>query len=131
MPAPKCVFDGIGFTDCTSVVIDGDIIGNDPEGADEIVDGKGCFLIPGLIDAHVHLHHEGHLHALASHGITTALDMAMWPAEKMNGLRGKAGLPDIRSAGLPVTASGSIHSCMLPLPEEALLPGPEEAESFV
>lgn len=136
-PGRKCllqnvrVFDGTGFSDCTSVVIDGDIIGNDPEGADEIVDGKGCFLIPGLIDAHVHLHHEGHLHALASYGITTALDMAMWPAEKMNGLRGKAGLPDIRSAGLPVTASGSIHSCMLPLPEEALLSGPEEAESFV
>lgn len=125
------VFDGTSFTDCQSVVIDGDIIGTNPDGADEIIDGKEHFLIPGLIDAHVHLHHEGHLHALASYGITTALDMAMWPADKMNGLRGKTGLPDIRSAGLPVTASGSIHSCMLPLPEEALLSGPEQAGSFV
>jgi imidazolonepropionase-like amidohydrolase len=125
------VFDGTSFSDCQSVVIDGGIIGNKPDGADEIIDGKGGFLIPGLIDAHVHLHHEGHLHALASYGITTALDMAMWPADKMNGLRGKTGLPDVRSAGLPVTASGSIHSCMLPLPEEALLSGPEQADSFV
>ncbi|KAJ5907056.1 hydrolase [Penicillium subrubescens] len=125
------VFDGTSFSDCQSVFIDGETIGNNPDGADETTDGKGGFLIPGLIDAHVHLHHEGHLHALASYGITTALDMAMWPANKMNGLRGKAGLPDIRSAGLPVTASGSIHSCMLPLPEEALLSGPEQADSFV
>lgn len=76
-PRRKClltnvrVFDGTGFADCRSVVIDGGIIGNDPEGADEIIDGKGHFLIPGLVDAHVHLHHEGHLHALASYGITT------------------------------------------------------------
>lgn len=49
----------------------------------------------------------------------------------MNGLRDKPGLPDIRSAGLPVTASGSIHSCKLPLPAEALLSGPEETERFV
>ncbi|KAJ5652137.1 amidohydrolase [Penicillium longicatenatum] len=57
--------------------------------------------------------------------------MAMWPAEKMNALRKRPGLPDIRSAGLPVTASGSVHSCMLPLPEEASLSGPEQAEPFV
>ena len=50
------VCDGTGFTDYTSVVINGDIIRIDPEGADEIVDGKGCFPIPGLIDAHVLLH---------------------------------------------------------------------------
>ncbi|KAJ5585631.1 hypothetical protein VI817_009022 [Penicillium citrinum] len=126
------VFDGTGFTECRNVVIvDGQIGQADSEGDGEIVDCKGSFLIPGLIDAHVHLHHEGHLHTLARHGITTALDMAMWPAEKMNGLRGKVGLPDVRSAGLPVTASGSVHSCMLPLPEEALLSGPEQADAFV
>jgi predicted amidohydrolase len=124
------VFERTSFSDCQSVVIDGEIIGSNPDGADEIIHGNGGFLIPGLIDAHVHLHHEGDLHALASYGITTALDMAMWPADKMNGLRCKTGLPDIRSAGLPVTASGSIHSCMLPLPEEALLSGAAQADSL-
>lgn len=125
------VFDGVRFTERRSIVINGDKIGGNPKGASETIDCKGYFLIPGLIDAHVHLHHEGHLHSLAKHGVTTALDMAMWPAEKMNALREKPGLPDIRSAGLPVTASGSVHSCMLPLPEEALLSGPEQAEHFV
>ncbi|KAJ5365235.1 amidohydrolase [Penicillium concentricum] len=125
------VFDGAGFTECRFVVIDGGMIGSNPQGAEEIIDRHGRFLIPRLIDAHVHLHHEGHLQELASYGVTTALDMAMWPADKMNGLRENPGLPDIRSAGLPGTAAGSIHSCMLPLPEEALLSGPEQAESFV
>lgn len=127
-----CVFDGTGFTKSRSVVIKDDRIGNcDAEGASETVDCKGLFLIPGLIDAHVHLHNEGHLQVLASHGIITALDTAMWPAERMNGLRRKTGLPDIRSAELPVTAPGSLHGCMLPLPNEALLSDTEQADLLV
>ena len=125
------VFDGNGLTDFRNVVIDGGIIGTSEEGADEVVDGQGGVLMPGFIDAHVHLHHEGHLRQLAEHGVTTALDMATWPADKVNGLRGKTGLTDIRSAGLPATASGSVHSCILPLPQEALLTGPGEAEAWV
>ncbi|KAF9883894.1 hypothetical protein FE257_002688 [Aspergillus nanangensis] len=125
------IFHGAGFTECQSIAITGDKIGNNLESSSEIIDCAGYFLIPGLIDAHVHLQHEGHLHELARHGVTTALDMAMWPADKMNGLRGKRGLPDIRSAGLPVTAAGSVHSCMLPLPKEALLSHPDQAEAFV
>lgn len=60
------VFDGVGFSERRSVVIDGDKIGKNSEGASETIDCKGHFLIPGLIDAHVHLHHEGHLHSLAN-----------------------------------------------------------------
>lgn len=125
------VFDGTDITAAQTIVIDGDVIGESPDGADEIIDGNGGILIPGLIDAHVHLHHEGHLKELAQYGVTTALDMAMWPADKMNSLRNKPGLPDIRSAGLPVTAPGSLHSHFLPLPDEALLSGPEDGEKFV
>jgi hypothetical protein len=62
-------------------------------------------------------------------GVTTALDMAMWSANKMNSLRWKPPLPDNRSAGQPATAADSLHSCMLPLPEEALVLGPEHAEA--
>jgi imidazolonepropionase-like amidohydrolase len=125
------IFDGYRVTKAQTIVIDGEVIGSDSEGADEVIDGEDGVLLPGLIDAHIHLHHEGHLRELAKFGVTTGLDMAAWPAEKINGLRGKAGLTDIRSAGLPVTAAGSIHSCMLPLPAEALLSGPNEAEAFV
>ncbi|KAJ5766064.1 amidohydrolase [Penicillium nucicola] len=125
------VFDGSEFTGPQTVVMHKGIISSNPENADEIIDGKGRFLITGLIDCHVHLHHVGHLQQLAANGVTTALDMAMWPADKMNSLRETPGLPDIRSAGLPVTAAGSLHSCMMPLLEEALLAGSEHAEAFV
>lgn len=125
------VFDGNRLTDFRTVVIDGDVIGSSEAGPDEVVDGEGGVLMPGFIDAHVHLHHEGHLRQLAEHGVTTALDMATWPADKINGLRRKTGLTDIRSAGLPATAAGSVHSCMLPLPQEALLASPDEAQEWV
>lgn len=125
------IFNGTTLTGLQSIGIEGGLIGPPPDEADETVDGHGGVLLPGLIDAHVHLHHEGHLTELARSGVTTAMDMASWPAERMNGLRSKAGMTDIRSAGLPATAPGSLHSCILPLPREALLSGAEDAEQFV
>jgi imidazolonepropionase-like amidohydrolase len=40
-----------------------------------LFDGQGRVLLPGLIDAHVHVQGEENLVQLVSHGITTALDM--------------------------------------------------------
>ena len=124
------VFDGQGFTEPQTIVIDGELIGEYAEGA-HVIDGEGGFLLPGLIDAHIHLQTENDLFAMAAFGITTGLDMATWPAAKLDSLRAREGLTDIRSAGLPATCPGSIHSRLLPLPQEALLTGPQDAEKFV
>lgn len=126
------VFDGSGFTDPETVVIDGEVIGNDSQGADETIDAHGRFLLPGLIDAHAHIDNESHLHKLIRFGVTTAMNMAPRPAAttKMNSK--KKGLPSFRNAGLPATAPGSVHSRVLPhLPSECLLSGPEKAQTFV
>jgi imidazolonepropionase-like amidohydrolase len=124
------VFDGERLTEPRTVVIDGEFIGDNAEGA-QIVDGEGAVLLPGLIDAHIHLETDDDLVALATFGITTGLDMATWPSSKLDSLRARKGLTDIRSAGLPATCAGSIHSILLPLPKEALLDGPQDAERFV
>lgn len=124
------VFDGQNLTEPTTIYIENGIIVDHVEEAVE-VDGQGGVLLPGLFDAHIHLHHVGHLRQLAKWGVTTGLDMATWPADKMNGLRNRDGVTDLRSAGLPATINGSLHSHMLPLTPAAFLSGPEDAPKFV
>ena len=80
------VFDGQRVGEPTTVVIDKGLISQDADGAD-IVDGRGGVLIPGLIDAHIHLNTEHELRMMVKHGITTALDMATWPPSKVDDLR--------------------------------------------
>ncbi|KAM5341318.1 hypothetical protein ACJ41O_014349 [Fusarium nematophilum] len=124
------VFDGEQLTEPTMVVIDGGVIGSNAAGADEI-DAANGVLIPGLIDSHIHLENERHLQRMADWGVTTALGMGEWWPEKLQSLRQREGLTDIRSACIPATAPGSIHSKLLPIPPNALVPGPEDASRFV
>ncbi|MEV7043568.1 amidohydrolase family protein [Amycolatopsis sp. NPDC051061] len=122
------VFDGAALTEPTTVVIDGPLIGVDATGA-EVVDGAGATLLPGLFDAHVHLLTPDDLRALAAHGVTTALDMACWPRDRVDSFRGR--VPDIRSAGLPAIGPGGNHAKMPGMPEEAILTAPAQAAEFV
>ena len=124
------IFDGQQVIGPRTVVIDGPLIGGDPEGAEEI-DGQNGVLIPGLIDCHIHLRDEGDLQNMCAWGVTTGLGMAEWPPEKLHALRGRKGLTDIRSPGLPATSAGSIHSKLLPIPQEGLVAGPDDANNFV
>ncbi len=129
------VFDGETVGDPTSVLVQGaQIVTIDPNlnaPGGHVVDGSGGVLLPGLIDAHVHLQSVDHLVQLARAGVTTALDMACWPRELVDELRHQPGLTDIRSAGIPATAPGSTHSKMPGRPEAAIVTGPAAAEAFV
>lgn len=124
------VFDGAVMREPSTVVLEGNIIGDDATGATEI-DGHGAFLLPGLIDAHIHLNGVQSLKNLRRHGVTTALDMASWPPARVDALRGLKGHTDIRSAGIPATAPGTTHSHIPGFAKEALLSGPEQAPKFV
>jgi imidazolonepropionase-like amidohydrolase len=122
------VFDGRQLAPGSTVVIHGGVIGTDPAGA-QVIDGAGGVLLPGLIDAHVHLDAPEQLAVLAGFGVTTALDMASVPRVSA-ALRGLAGQTDIRSACTPAVAPGSLHA-HLPGGETGLIGGPEEASRFV
>ncbi len=49
-----------------------------PAGA-RVIDGRGKFLIPGLIDVHVHLMEEGDLHRFLAYGVTTVRNLTGSP----------------------------------------------------
>jgi imidazolonepropionase-like amidohydrolase len=124
------VFDGRQLQPLGTVVIEGSRIG--AEGvADSLVDGAGGVLMPGLIDAHVHLHDRHTLERLAGYGVTTAFDMACAPPELVNSLRAVPGLTDIRSAGTPAVAPGSLHSRIPGTGQRGLISGPDQAARFV
>ncbi|HVV10638.1 amidohydrolase family protein [Amycolatopsis sp.] len=125
------VFDGEQLTPPRTVVIDGDVIGTDATGAREI-DASGAVLLPGLIDAHVHLHGPETLRDLASWGVTTGLDMACWPRERVASLRGEVtGAADFRTPGMPAIGPGGRHADMPGMPAEAIVTTPAEARAHV
>jgi imidazolonepropionase-like amidohydrolase len=124
------VFDGRELRGPTSVVIEGGIVGDNSAGA-RIIDAGGATLLPGLIDAHVHLLKEGHLQQLADFGVTTALDMGAWPPSMVDSLRNRTGMADMRSAGIPATSAGSSHSHLPGWPAEEMVDGPAGAAQFV
>jgi imidazolonepropionase-like amidohydrolase len=124
------VFDGRTLSAPRTVIIDGAAIGLDARGA-QIIDGKGATLLPGLIDAHVHLEDVTTLQELTGYGVTTALDMACWPPSLVASLRHQAGLTDIRSAGTPATDPQSLQAQLPGFPAGGVLTGPGQAGAFV
>jgi imidazolonepropionase-like amidohydrolase len=124
------VFDGVQLSEPRTVVIDGAVIGTDAAGA-RVIDAAGAALLPGLIDAHLHLHGRETLEQLSRYGVTTGLDMASWPPEFVDSLRGVPGLTDIRSPGLPAIAADGNHAKLPTLPKTAIVNDPAEAQQFV
>ncbi len=100
----------------------------------EAVDGSGRTLLPGLIDAHVHVLSPDDLRAALTFGVTTELDMFMSPAlaaavkaEQAGG--GGLDQADLRSAGILVTAPGG-HGTEYGVPIPTLATA-GEAQAFV
>ncbi|KAJ9610639.1 hypothetical protein H2200_005416 [Cladophialophora chaetospira] len=133
------IFNGQSIAEPTTIFIEDGLIVTQVAGDAATIDGEGGVLLPGFIDAHMHLNGEAELHAMAKHGITTALDMATFPASKLDTLRSfkakseAAGVavPDFRSPGTPATSPGSTHSILLSLPLEDFVSTPDDAGRFV
>jgi imidazolonepropionase-like amidohydrolase len=75
------VFDGYHILRGRTVMVEGGMIrsvtaaGVSPPDPAVVIDGAGRTLLPGLIDAHVHIGHEETLEQAAALGVTTVLDM--------------------------------------------------------
>lgn len=130
------VFDGTRSRDWTSVrFADGLITGCSAASAaregDDVIDAAGGTVLPGLIDAHVHLV-PGALAQSLTFGVTTVLDMFS-TSDLVAGAREQAGsrpdVADVRSSGVGATAPGG-HPSMMYAPFPTLT-GAAQAERFV
>lgn len=129
------LFDGESLTSASTVRVDDSTVTavGGPgviERGDHLVDGKQGTLLPGLIDAHVHLLPGASAQALGF-GVTTMLDMFSKPdlieAERAEFRR--ATLADVHSSSVGATAPGGHPSMMYaPFPT---ISRPEEAGRFV
>ncbi|WP_188192960.1 amidohydrolase family protein [Nonomuraea sp. SYSU D8015] len=102
-----------------------------PVSGDEVIEGRGRTLLPGLIDAHAHVF-PGDLEQAALFGVTTVLDMMADPAQA-GSLRGAAGA-DFRTAGTAATVPGGYGWYLVDmgyLPPFPTLVTPDEADAFV
>ena len=128
------VFDGAKVIAETDVLIEGgkikEIGTNLPAGNARVVDGAGKTLLPGLIDAHVHVHGAETLEQALTFGVTTELDMMMQPRMEA---QLKATDRDDRaaffSAGNPATVPGG-HGTEYGFEIPTLIKA-SEAEEFV
>lgn len=131
------IFDGRAVLDASCArVVDGriDALGTHAiVHADDIVlDGRGGTLIPGLIDAHIHLV-PGCTQLAALFGVTTVIDQFSKPEviepERAASSADEPVCADFRTSGIGATAPGG-HPTMAyaPLP---YVRGPEDAAEFV
>lgn len=135
------VFDGQRVLEARSVVVNGGKITNVTEakinlpGVD-IVDGQRRTLLPGLIDAHVHISEDvaGSLRQAARLGVTTVLDMFN-AGERLKRIKQIEAddPPDVAgllTAGVGASAPGG-HPSIMGGPSFPTITRPEQAQAFV
>lgn len=128
------VWDGHQRIPNTTIVIEGKIISltGDTAGA-KLVDGKGGFLMPGLIDAHVHASTRNALDILAHYGITTAFDLGSFPSSQMPQWRdvGDQGLTSLLFSGGAACVGGGFPAIVPGFPKDGLIHSEENATNYV
>ena len=127
------VFDGSGLTPLQTVVIDHGAIAamGILASADTTIDGQGGALLPGLIDAHVHVLAPSELEQGARWGVTTMLDMGSPSMRLTDSLRNRLGASDIRGSGPAASAPGGIQTTRMGMPLSTAVTGPADAPRFV
>ncbi len=134
------VFDGTRVIGADSVLVkDGTIakLGKDlgASAGVPVVDGSGCTLLPGLIDAHVHSYVRAALQQELLFGVTTELDMDddpsfAVPIQKAQAAGQERDAADIFTSGWAATCPGGhgTEGATIKIPT---LSRPEEAQAFV
>lgn len=89
------------------------------------------FLVPGLIDTHLHLGEREKLVTALRSGLTTVLDLGTHPDSRVHELQADDALPAIISAGSAASAPGSTQIEMMGFPAESGVTSPDDAKRFL
>ncbi|KAJ5117610.1 hypothetical protein N7448_011242 [Penicillium atrosanguineum] len=90
---------------------------------------RGGFLLPGLIDNHIHLSRLDSLETLTSYGVTTAMNMGCSNYTLCSAFREQVGLTSFFTAGESAVAPNSTHATVFGA--KGLVYSPSEAPEFV
>lgn len=96
-----------------------------------VIDGRGGFLLPGLIDTHVHLGSRDALLSAVGAGVTTLVDLGTYPDSLIAEQRVEQGGPAIISAGSAASAPGSSQIAWMGLPAESGVTDADDAQRYL
>ncbi len=99
----------------------------------EVVDGRGGYLLPGLIDTHVHIGHADELAAGLRWGVTTMLDMGTTRWDDLRALRDDESdaRSDVRGVSYPACAVRGRAVRKMGYPASTAVRGPADAARWV
>ncbi len=99
----------------------------------EVVDGRGGYLLPGLIDTHVHVGHADELAAGLRWGVTTMLDMGTTRWDELRALRDNESddRADVRGVSHPACAVRGTAVRKMGYPASTAVRGPADAARWV
>ncbi|KAF2168683.1 hypothetical protein M409DRAFT_65548 [Zasmidium cellare ATCC 36951] len=125
------VFHHDHFSEPTTVFIADGIIVNGAVDVTDTIQCDGRYLIPGLIDSHLHVSDISDLEDLSSYGVTTAFNMNCLNYTACAILADQPGLTKILSAGLAAVGLGSHHQQLSGLPADETINCTSEATDVV
>ncbi|SEQ93493.1 Imidazolonepropionase [Lentzea xinjiangensis] len=107
------------------------VIGDSAGG--EVVDGRGGYLLPGLIDTHVHIGGAAELAAGLRWGVTTMLDMGTTRWDELRALRDNESddRSDVRGVSYPACAVRGTAVRKMGYPASTAVRGPADAARWV
>lgn len=119
------VFNGHAFTDPQTVIFDNGVIvaSHLEDNADVEVDGTGKYLIPGLIDSHIHIDNVETLELLSSYGITTGMNMVCYNYTVCSALAQMTGVTQFMTATQAAIKAGTANPFLAPPSDKGIQPG--------
>lgn len=126
------IFNGIKDCGIGEIIFEDGKIQAEAKNIDTIIDAQGKFLMPGLIDSHIHTYkYLEFLTKASSYGVTTLLEMGNREREVTDLNKSHHEMAHVLSCYLPMAAPESSFSSRMRYPKETIIKDPDSGRKFV